>query len=97
MEAVLDLISLQVRQNRRTERLTVLRRPGGRWGRSEVIRLTVNLPAEVIGHPKHPEYLIIRGHFTHAETLDALKGAEPYEVKEVVGLDSPALPFWTGF
>jgi len=78
---------------RRTVKLTVLHRPGGVWHRSEVDRLVNGLMTELYQHPKHPEHLILLGHFAKEETLKAMWGGVAYTATQVTGVDNELLPF----
>ena len=93
----MNLIAMQVAENRRNLKMTLLRREGGVWHRSEVEKLVNGLMTEVSEHPQHPEYLILFGHHTKEVTLNALGGAQAYIVIQIVGTDCKELPFVPGF
>lgn len=74
--------------------MTVLHRPGGKWSAEEIGKLTSRLATEAIGHPKHPEHLVILGYYTKDKTRRALGTVEPYDQMQTTGLDdNPELPF----
>lgn len=93
----MNLVAMQVAENRRNLKMTVLRREGGTWHQSEVGKFTNGLMTEVSGHPQHPEYLVLFGHHTKAATLKALGGGQAYTATEIVGTDNKELPFVPGF
>lgn len=77
--------------------ITILRRPGGAWRPIEATLLCTHLNASIIGNPKHPEYLLLRGHFEKHETLPCMLDGMTYSVQKVSGLDSKNLPFIPGW
>jgi hypothetical protein len=89
----MDLVGMQVRENMRNLKLTVLHRPGGIWSNVDVSRLANGLMTEVYNHPKHPEHLILFGHYSKEQTLEALLGGMAYTATQLVGLNNEALPF----
>lgn len=92
-----DFTGMQMEDNRRKLKTTVLHRPGGVWHRSEVSKLGGGLKTEVSEHPEYPEYLVIFGHFTKEQTLQAIGGGIAYTAIQVTGMDSENLPFSPGF
>jgi hypothetical protein len=52
---------------------------------------------EVSEHPQHPKYLILFGHYTKAETLEALVGGRTYTATNITGTNNKDLPFVPGF
>lgn len=93
----MNLLGLQVEENRRNLKMTVLRRQGGMWHRQEVARLCNGLMTEVSEHPEHPECLILFGHHTKEKTLEAIGGGQAYTATQVTGLQSEGVPFTPGF
>lgn len=93
----MNLVALQVKENRSKLKMTVLHRPGGKWAPIEVGRLANGLVTEVSGHPKHSEYLVLFGHHTKEQTLVALMGGMAYTATLVTGVDSEHLPYVPGF
>lgn len=87
----------QVKKDRRAVKMTVLHRERHPWFQSEIGRLVNGLQTEVSGHLKHPEYLVVFGHFTKEQTLEALMGGWAYTATPITGFDSPSLPFLPGF
>ncbi|MFZ2983747.1 MAG: hypothetical protein WA053_01550 [Minisyncoccia bacterium] len=87
----------QVEAGRRAVKMTVLRRERHPWYQSEIGRLVNGLKTEVSGHSKHPEYLVVFGHYTKEQTLEALQGGWEYTATQVTGFHSPSLPFVPGF
>ncbi len=92
-----DLNLMQIEENRRRLKTTVLYRQNGNWHPLEVGLLTTNLDTEVSCHPKYPEYLILFGHYTKQQTLGALRGCQAYIATQVTGMESDKLPFNPGF
>ncbi len=92
----MDLFAMQVGENRRKLKMTVLHRKGGAWHESEVGKLVNGLMTEASQHPQHPEYVVLFGHHTKEATLKALGGGQAYTATEVVGTDSKELPFGLG-
>jgi hypothetical protein len=93
----MDLLAMQVAENRRKLKMTVLHREGGVWHQIEVGRLVNGLMTEVSQLPKHPEHLVLFGHYTKEETLKALLGGQAYTALQITGVDSKELPFVPGF
>lgn len=93
----MDLVGMQVAENRRKVKMTVLHREGGTWHRSEVGKLVSHLKTEVSQHPQHPEHLVMHGHYTKEATLEALGGGQAYTATQITGVDSKELPFMPGF
>ena len=79
-------------QKQRELKLTILHRKGGAWHEQETSKLLKLTPA-IDGHQKHPEYIVLLGHFTKAQTLAALGGGQSYTVTQVVGARNEQLPF----
>lgn len=92
-EHVMDLVGMDLAEKRRQLKTTVLHRPGGIWHREEVGRLVCGLTTEASQRPSYPEYVILFGHHTKAETLKALGGGLAYTATMVTGIQSPDLPF----
>lgn len=88
---------MQVAENQRKLKMTVLYRKGGEWHHSEISKLVGGLGTEVNSHPKHSEYLILMGHYTKEQTLRAIGGGQAYTSIQVVGVDNKELPFVPGF
>jgi hypothetical protein len=88
---------MQVAENRRKLKMTILYRKDGVWHHDEVRKLSNGLTTEVSSHPKHPEYLVLFGHYTKEVTLQALGGGLAYTATEIVGIDNKQLPFPPGF
>jgi hypothetical protein len=93
----MNLMEMQIEENRRKLKTTVLYREGGTWDRIEVGRLVNGLKTEVSQHQKHPAYLVLFGHYTKEQTLQALLGGQAYTAIQVIGADSKELPFVPGF
>lgn len=93
----MDLLAMQVVENRRKLKMTVLHREGGVWHQMEVGRLVNGLMTEASQHPKHLEHLVLFGHYTKEQTLEALLGGQAYTAVQVTGTDSKDLPFVPGF
>lgn len=87
------MMSEDIRGRRNSLKLTILHRPEGVWHNSEVDKLVHGLFTELQQHPKHPEYLILFGHFTKEQTLEAIGGGIAYTAIQVTGIDSDKLPF----
>jgi len=83
------------KQSKRTEILTVtvLRRHNGTWARYEVDRFTRGLQTDVCEDLDFPEYLLLFGHFTKAETIQVIREGNDYTATQVTGSDSCDLPF----
>jgi len=92
-----NLVAMQIEENRRNRKITVLRREGHTWHEAEVAKLCNGLNTEVSGHPQHPEYLILCGHHTKEQTLQALVGGQAYTATQITGLKSEGVPFIPGF
>ncbi len=93
----MNLVAMQVTENQRNLKMTVLYRQGGVWHPSEISQLMRGLKTETSRSPKHPEYLVLFGHYTKEETLKALLGGQAYTAVPIVGVDSEKLPFVPGF
>lgn len=93
----MDLVKMQIDENSRKLRMTVLHRENGTWYQGEVEKLTSGLMTEVSGHPQHPHYLIIFGHHTKDATLKALGGGQAYTATKIVGIDDEKIPFNPSF
>lgn len=91
----MNLLAMQRIENRRNAKSTVLHRKGGTWPQTEVNRLVHGLRTEASGLPSQPEYLILFGHYTKGQTLEALLGGVAYTATQVTGTDR--LPFVPGF
>jgi len=87
------LLDLVHEQHLRTVKMTVLHRPGGVWTKTEQGRLVNGLTTEAYTHPRHPECVILLGHFTKRQTLDAIWGGIAYTATQVVGVEDERLPF----
>lgn len=77
--------------------ITVLRRVGRTWQPIEATLLRTHLNTSVIGHARHPEYLLLRGHFEKHQTLPVMLGGDTYTVEKVSGMDNEGLPFVPGW
>lgn len=91
----MNLMGMQMEENRRTLKTTVLKREGGVWSPQEVSLLVGGLKTEVSQHLKYPECLILFGHFTKEQTLEAIMGGLAYVATQMTGVDG--LPFTPGF
>lgn len=91
----MDLLAMQMEENRRKLKTTVLYREDGTWLKVEVSRLVTCLITEVSQHPKHPEYLVLFGHYTKEKISEAIIGGLAYITLQVTGVDE--LPFNPGF
>ena len=89
----MNLTGMQIAENRRNLKMTILYRKGGKWHDSEVGKFINGLTTEMSQHPEHPEYVILWGHYTKEETLAALGGGFAYTTTQVTGIDSKELPF----
>lgn len=89
----MDLIGMEIAENMRKLKLTVLHRPGGTWSDVEVSRLVNGLLTEAYSHQENPEYLILFGHHSKEETLQALLGAMAYTATQLIGINNEELPF----
>ncbi|MFA6437142.1 MAG: hypothetical protein WC242_03190 [Candidatus Paceibacterota bacterium] len=92
-----DLQLAMMEENRRNLKVTVLHRPGGKWTNIEVGRLINGLMTEAVQCRDHPEYVVLYGHYTKEQTLEALGGVMAYTAIQVTGADDPRIPFPTGF
>ena len=89
----MDLLAMDLLDKRRKAKFTVLRRQNGTWSSSEISMLVKGLQAEIGSHPRHPEYLVIPGHYTK-EAISRIIGDKPsYTVTQVTGVGSKELPF----
>ncbi len=93
----MDILAMQMEENARTIKLTLLFRPGGVWHNTEVDRLVNGLVTETSQHPKHPSHIVLFGHFTKAQTLEALLGGVAYTATQITGIAHKELPFRPGF
>lgn len=92
----MNLVGMIAEGNRKKMKLTVLHRPGGTWSGIDLGKLH-RLSPKISGHPKHPEYIILLGHFNNGQTLEVLDGGLAYTATMVTGMDSPELPFVPSF
>ena len=93
----MNLIAMDIADRRRKLQTTVLHRPGGAWQQWEIGRFVSDLKTEATQHLLHPEYVILFGHHTKERTLLAHGGGIAYTATQVIGIDSPKLPFVPGF
>lgn len=93
----MNLVAMQIAENRRNLKMTVLRRQGGTWHQSEVSKLVNGLMTEVSERPQYPEYLVLFGHYIKDKTLKTLGGGQAYIATKIVGTDNKDLPFVPGF
>lgn len=93
----MDLLAMEREKRIKNLKMTILFRAGGTWTGMEVDRLMSGLMTETSGHPDHPEYVILLGHYTKPETLKALLGGQTYTAEQIVGLRNPKLPFTPSF
>ena len=93
----MNLVAMQIVENRRNLKMTILYRDGGEWHSSEIGKLKNGLMTEASGHPQHPEYLILLGHHTKEATLEVLGGGQAYTAIKIVGVDNRSLPFIPNF
>lgn len=90
----MDLLAMEMRDNRKKMKVTVLYRPGGVWHPDEVSLLCGGLMAEVSQRDSHPEHLVIFGYHTKERTLEALLGGGmAYTATQVTGIDDARVPF----
>jgi len=89
----MDLLAMDLLEKRKKLKVTILHREGGTWHPSEVSRLVNGLMTEVSQQRDCPEYLLLFGHYTKEQTLEALLGGQAYTVSQVTGIDSKELPF----
>lgn len=75
--------------------LTVLRRPEGMvWRPIEVAIMCTHLETHVVGDPRYPEYLIIRGHYSPEKTFPTIGfRSQPHTVLLTSGPESKDIPF----
>ena len=93
----MDLLAINLAEKRRNLKMTILHRPGGIWHHSEVAKLVQGLTTEVSQHPKHPEHVVLFGHYTKEQTLKAIGGGIAYTATQVTGIQDERLPFIPGF
>jgi hypothetical protein len=89
----MDLVGMETARRLREMQFTVLHRAGGRWQPSEVSKFVSVLKAAVGGHPRHPEHLILFGHFTRDQVGRVLGTGASYSLENLVGFNNPDLPF----
>jgi len=90
---MIDLTAMQMLENRRKLKVTVLHRPGGVWHEIEVSRLVNGLSTEVRSHPQHPEHLLLYGHYTKEQALAAILGGVAFTATQMTGIeDLPWFP-----
>ncbi len=87
-----DLVGLHVKDLRAKMKVTVLRRPGGKWVPEEIHLISTALNDSVCDDPGHPEYLLMNGERTRRQFEEVL-GKSDFEHSVVTGMDNPALPF----
>ena len=93
---VASIFSREALKKRRELKTTLLHRPGGVWHQSEINCLVKGLTTEVTSISSHPEHLILFGHFTKEQTLEALLGGTAYTATMMTGVDGlPFDPGWT--
>ena len=90
-------MAMQIAENRRTIKMTVLHRKGGTWHRTEIDKLVGGLHTEASQQQSRPEHLVLFGHHTKEQTLKALGGGQAYTAVQIVGIDNKQLPFVPGF
>lgn len=83
----IDLAAMRMLENRRNLQVTILHRPGGAWSQEEVSRLVNGLHTEVQYLGSRPEYLLVWGHYTKGQTLEAIMGGVAYATTQVTGVD----------
>jgi hypothetical protein len=88
-----DLQAMRIVENRRNLKVTILHRPGGEWTSLEIGRLVNGLMTELSQHPRFPEHLLLFGHYTKEQTLEALIGGLAYTATQITGYDNSELPF----
>ncbi len=93
----MDLVGMQVVENRQKMKMTLLHRPGGVWHESEVGWLVHKLNTVASHHLKHPEHLILWGHYTKDQTLAAIGGGQAYTATMITGVQDARLPFLPSF
>lgn len=93
----MNLLAMHREATARDMRLTVLHRPNGTWSKLELGRLVNGLTTEACSHPKHPEDIIVYGHYSKDEVLGAILGGQVFTVKQVTGIENPELPFRPSF
>ena len=93
----MDLVGMHMRESRLKIKMTILHRPGGVWDKIEIGRLATGLVTEVSQHHKHPEHIILFGHYTKKQTLKAILGGVQYSVEQITGVPNIKLPFHPGF
>lgn len=89
----MDLLLMRRKETARKLKMTILHRPNSVWHREEINRLTGGLMTEVSFHPHHPADIILLGHYTKEQTLEALWGGMAYTATQIIGMDSKELPF----
>jgi hypothetical protein len=92
-----DFQAMRMEENSQKLKMTILYRSGGKWHIEEVRRLVLGLTTEASQLPIFPEYVVLFGHFTKEQTLEALLGGVAYTATQVTGVDSKELPFNPGF
>ncbi len=93
----MDLLGIVRRDNFLTLKTTVLHRPKGTWHQTEVDRIVNGLMTEASQHPRHPEYVILFGHYTKEKVLKAMLGGVAFTATEFIGIQNAQLPFRPGF
>ncbi len=88
----MDLLAMEMRDNRKKMKVTVLHRQGEVWYPLEVNRLVNGLRTEVSQRASHPEHLVIFGHFTKERTLEVLGGGMAYTATQVTGIENAPFP-----
>jgi len=89
----MDLIGKEITKRNLELKMTILYRPNGIWHPSETTKLVNNFMTALSEHPQHPEYLVIYGHYTKEETLNAIGGGVAYTATQITGLQNEELPF----
>ena len=93
----MNLMAMQIEENRRNVKMTVLRREGGTWQSWEIGNLVNNLMTEISHHPQHPEHLVVFGHYSKERALKAHGGGLAFTATQITGIQSKELPFMPGF
>lgn len=90
------MMAEDIKTRRAKMEFTVLTRGKGSdgvWHRSEVNRIVNGLSAELYTLPALPQHLILWGHFTKEQVLQAMDGGCTFTAMQVQGLENPELPF----
>ena len=81
----MNLVGMDMIEARKMMQVTLLQRVGC-WYPVEIDRLMIGLQTIVSHHPKHPECVMLFGHYTKPQILATMQGGATFTAKQITGV-----------